>query len=463
MVFDLGRSNLVSSVFNKIRHVTIGSILVKQEIRLFIICIVSISVLYVVQIISPLRLSSDVIVYLSMAESALKGQGFSYHGSSTHYPPGYPAIIALLIYLDIGSSSVFIMLNLVFLTIGHAAAFYICMKYFNFDKKTSYTVLLLLLLSFVFIIQVPFALSDLVFYGVSMTALGCLINMDSEEYSWIFVLCSISLSIAAFQIRTIGIALLLPVFFKMLERLYMSNTYITFKSTKVKTIILIIITSTMLTFLGIFIINHAYTTEALLKIMQQGGGIIDAIGKIWITRIEEVGELIINFPISRITNLFTSLTIVVGIIGILVTGYGIYLRKDELSSIDYYFTIYGIILFCWPHEDVRFWLPIMPFSICYAIIAFNGTNSSDLLITAARIYIIIFTLSGLVVLAYTTRLSLSGSRYPEMMRDKKYYLEYKLLVSNKPLEDKFNINKDAVNILKKYGFVNKWQRYNVDE
>jgi hypothetical protein len=393
-----------------------------------------------------------------MAESALKGHGFTYHGSFTHYPPGYPALIALLTYLGMGRSSFFIGLNLVFLAIGQALAFYICRKYFNFDKSTSYIVLLLLLLSFVFILQVPFPLSDLVFYGLSMIALGCLINIDNEKYGWIFALCSISLCIAAFQIRTIGIALFLPVLLKILEKLYLHNTHFTFKYTKIKIVIYILISLTILTILGIIISHHPYTAEALVKIEQQGGGIIDAIGKIGVTRIEEVGELIINFPISRITGLFTLLSGALGIIGIFITGYGIYLRKDKLSSIDYYFIIYVIILFCWPHEDVRFWLPIMPFLICYAVIAFKGTNRSKLVIIFARSYIVMFTISGLVVFAYTTRLSFSGSQYPELIRNKKYYSEYKLVINNKKIENKNNINEDAINVLKKYGVVNDWQR-----
>jgi hypothetical protein len=296
-----------------------------------------------------------------------------------------------------------------------------------------------------------------------MVALGCLINIDNEKYSWIFALCSISLSIAAFQIRTIGVALFLPVSFKVLGNIYWSDTYVTLKSAKSRMVFFIIISSTILISFGIIIINHAYTAEAILKLTQQSGGIIATMVGIWATRIEEIGELIINFPISRITDLFSSFTRALGIIGILITGYGIYRRKDELSSIDYYFIIYVIMLFCWPHEDVRFWLPIMPFSICYAIIAFKVINSSKLLITTARIYFIIFTLSGLLVFAYTTRISLSGSRYPEMIRNKKYYAEYKLVLSNKNVEENIYINKDAVNVLKKYGVVNKWQRNNDGE
>lgn len=453
----------MSSVINKIERIIRRDISVKQEAKLFIICMVSISVLYLLQIVSPLRLTSDAIVYLSMAESALGGDGFTYHGLLTHYPPGYPALIALLTYFGIGSSLFFIGLNLIFLTIGHALAFYICIEYYNFGKTTSYIVLLLLLLSFVFILQVPFPLSDLVFYGVSMVALGCLINIDNEKYSWIFALCSISLSIAAFQIRTIGVALFLPVSFKVLGNIYWSDTYVTLKSAKSRMVFFIIISSTILISFGIIIINHAYTAEAILKLTQQSGGIIATMVGIWATRIEEIGELIINFPISRITDLFSSFTRALGIIGILISGYGIYRRKDELSSIDYYFIIYVIMLFCWPHEDVRFWLPIMPFSICYAIIAFKVINSSKLLITTARIYFIIFTLSGLLVFAYTTRISLSGSRYPEMIRNKKYYAEYKLVLSNKNVEENIYINKDAVNVLKKYGVVNKWQRNNDGE
>jgi hypothetical protein len=51
---------------------------------------------YVLQVFRPLRLNNDAFVLLTMAESAAHSGGFSDSGQ-TVFPPGYPALLAVLI------------------------------------------------------------------------------------------------------------------------------------------------------------------------------------------------------------------------------------------------------------------------------------------------------------------------------------------------------------------------------
>ena len=125
------------------------------------------SILYLAQVASPLRLTPDAVAYLSLADSFLEGQGFLYRGAATHFPPGYPALLALLIYLGMGFSGVFIGTNLIFLALGHTIFFYIAATVFNFKKNTLYIIICVCLLSSVFILNVPFPLSDIMFYRYS--------------------------------------------------------------------------------------------------------------------------------------------------------------------------------------------------------------------------------------------------------------------------------------------------------
>ncbi|MGC2274192.1 MAG: hypothetical protein WA539_19615, partial [Candidatus Sulfotelmatobacter sp.] len=63
-----------------------------------------ISLAYLMQIASPLRLVGDGVDYLLQASSAADGYGFRVHGEKSMRPPGYPALIFLLLKAGIGKS-----------------------------------------------------------------------------------------------------------------------------------------------------------------------------------------------------------------------------------------------------------------------------------------------------------------------------------------------------------------------
>ena len=51
---------------------------------------------YLLQVFGPLRLNNDAFVLLTMAESAVHSGGF-FESGQTVFPPGYPALLAVLI------------------------------------------------------------------------------------------------------------------------------------------------------------------------------------------------------------------------------------------------------------------------------------------------------------------------------------------------------------------------------
>ncbi len=81
--------------------------------------LISLSILYLLQLASPLRLNVDAIIFISMAESFINGHGFLYHGLPTHFPPGYPALLSFLDFLGLGYSWPFISINIAFLAAGN--------------------------------------------------------------------------------------------------------------------------------------------------------------------------------------------------------------------------------------------------------------------------------------------------------------------------------------------------------
>jgi hypothetical protein len=82
------------------------------------IALAIISLAYLAQIPTPLRLITDGIDYLLQASSAIDGHGFLSHGVHSMRPPGYPALIFLLAKAGLATSWAIVALNCLLLGIG---------------------------------------------------------------------------------------------------------------------------------------------------------------------------------------------------------------------------------------------------------------------------------------------------------------------------------------------------------
>ena len=78
------------------------------RLRIAIAAAVILFLVYPVQIGGPLRLNTDAVKYLMIADSAAHGQGFVYPGEPTPFPPGYPALLAVLIHFRFATASSFV-------------------------------------------------------------------------------------------------------------------------------------------------------------------------------------------------------------------------------------------------------------------------------------------------------------------------------------------------------------------
>src|SRR6185436_5664505 len=130
---------------------------------------------YALQTWSPLRLDTDAVALLSMADSAAHGGGFVNQGHETVFPPGYPALIAVLSKSGLGYSSAVIGMNLLLLLGGLFFAYRILERRFFQNKTTSLYMCSLSLLSYVVVKHFTMPLSDVAFFGIAMC---CLAVMD---------------------------------------------------------------------------------------------------------------------------------------------------------------------------------------------------------------------------------------------------------------------------------------------
>lgn len=179
--------------------------------RILKAAIVTVFLIYLLQIFSPLRLVGDGIDYLLQASSAADGLGFSVHGHTSMRPAGYPFLIVGLIKAGIGKPWAIVALNCLCLAVGCIAIYFISRNTFALTSEGSYIVCLLTMLSFVVVRQAAQPLSDICFFGLSTVCLLLILRSEDQPVrKWPLLTLAGLLVVVCIAVRTIGIALIPP-------------------------------------------------------------------------------------------------------------------------------------------------------------------------------------------------------------------------------------------------------------
>src|SRR5215469_6088119 len=124
---------MAAATYNRLRHQptrTPDSIRFRCSQGLLLL----LSICFVLQVFTPLRLNNDAIVLLSMGESAAHGNGFLDSGERTVFPPGYPALLAILLKSSFAHSWVIVGMNMAFLSLGLCAVYSLLVREFFQDR-----------------------------------------------------------------------------------------------------------------------------------------------------------------------------------------------------------------------------------------------------------------------------------------------------------------------------------------
>ena len=129
---------------------------------------------YLLQMLSPLRLNTDAVVFLTLGESAASGHGFLFRGHSTHFPSGYPMMLAGLDCVRLGVSWAFIGLNCLLAGAAVFASYLLYQRAFGVSGRIAEFLCALLLLCWILIKHVTLPTSDVAFLGwTSLALLAC--------------------------------------------------------------------------------------------------------------------------------------------------------------------------------------------------------------------------------------------------------------------------------------------------
>ncbi len=316
-------------------------------------------VLYLAQLFTPLRLDSDGIAYLSLADSASREGVFSaVRQTNFPFPKGYPAFVFLLMRAGIFSSPLLVISNLLLFAVALVFSFRTLIA-LGFQRSHATIACLLTLLSFAAVKHVTQGRSDFLFFALS--ACACWLMTVSSPYKWVALLPCI---VCAIEVRFIGLALIAPL------------AVTAWPSVSKHRIALAAAALVALGCLGVGIwAGHHYLAY--------------------------FGELVVNAPFSKLPSWSHGLMLIIGGAAWLLFFAGIAAVWRRSLWLAGYLIAYGGLIFPWPYTDPRFWLPAMPLVLLAThsgLMALFETLPRGMLVA----YDVIFCALGFAALIYST-------------------------------------------------------------
>ena len=415
--------------------------LVKVQLGVMLILVA----IYFLQAATPLRLHPDTVVFLSVAETAEHGGGFLYHGQPTVFPPGYPALLALLIRLHLAHVWVIVSLSVLSLAIGLLAVRAI-IESAGFGEHIALGVCILSLLSFVFVKYSAIPLSDTLYFGLSMCCLAAMKQPRSSGFRLRRTIACGALLIASVCVRRVGIALI-PAMVYLLMFECDVRAYAMRLSARMKGAVVLLAACA-----GALVAYVIYGTSTLRDFTAslKGHALADMGLRILTHRLKELGEMALNVPAAALPPIGQHLLTALGVLVFLLVCGGVASRRKQFGVLEAYFIAYVAILFVWPFADPRFWLPVIPLLVAYSGLSLQrlvqGTMASGLL----RGYVVLFAVLGLVTLATSTALTFSGSRFPEAYAYKEFHSTYCAEWHCQGNFDATKVDQDGLHLLRTY-------------
>jgi hypothetical protein len=412
------------------------------------LALLMVAIAYLLQIASPLRLVNDGVDYLLQASSAIDGNGFLVHGVRSMRPPGYPALIWVLAKSGIGTSWAIVALNCFFLGVGCVASYFVLRDSFGFSPQVAQFISLLTLLSFLMIRNVTYPLSDICFFGMSVPCLLVLIRAEADAVSrrlW-WLLLIIPFLFFCIELRTIGIVFIPAFIWAAIGGVAGARRiYPVLRQHRVLTcglllIALVVASRVLLDSRYMHFNAHIFQRRGVLRSVAANIGYHTA----------EWGEMTANAPASKLPAALGLPVQILGAFAILACVVGLWAKRDRPDSLWVYLLGFGSIVFIYPWNDARLWLPVLPFLMGYVLLGLRRMLSPGVLNPLLVVYCSLFCMLGLLALGFSTRLTFAGARFPDIYGDGNFRNAYRIVLRGETPNRGDDVNQDALYLLRRY-------------
>ncbi len=348
--------------------------------------------LYVLQIFTPLRLTTDGIMYLSLADSATRtGFWAAIHQPGFPVPKGYPVFVFLLMKMGLFRSATVVISNLLLFALGLYFSFKAAVGE-HFDRGDAKIACLLTMFSFCAVKFITQGMSDFLFFALSSCV--CWLLTLERWYKWIGItVCSA----AAIEVRFIGLALIAPIL------------VVALRSLRQKTIALGIASGFAIAMLVAGVVaGHQYLASNM-RILRSAG-VWQFAFKTLHAHFQDFGEMTANLPMSKLPGNLGVTLIAIGALVLMAFLIGVFALRKRSLWLCCYLAAYSALVLPWPFTDPRFWLPAMPFVILAlqeALVCLFGIVPKRILVA----YGMVFCILGVVALGYSTKLTFAGKKF----------------------------------------------------
>ena len=399
------------------------------------------------QIASPLRLINDGVDYLLQACSALDGHGFAVRGVHSMRPPGYPTLIFLLAKAGIGSSWAIVALNCLFLWIACWTAYYVLRDSFGLSAQAAQFLVLLTLLSFVVVRNVAYPLSDICYFGESLPCLLMLLRAENKSGTSRLLLLLVAFPLLVFSIalRTIGIVLIPAFLWSAIGGAATGRK--AFPSLRRHAVSATLLAVALILAVGWGFIQSRYWQFNSPTFHHRG--LVRSLVSNFSDHTGEWGEMTLNVPLSKMPSALSWPVRAIGLAAILTCFVGFWMKRRQPDSLLIYVIGYACIVFAYPWLDSRLWLPLVPFLMAYVWLGLQRLLPQPGLSPLRILWCSVFCLVGIAALAFSTRLTFAGPRFPDIYGDGNFRAAYALVLRGDPPKNG-KVDQDAVDLLRRF-------------
>ena len=413
--------------------------------------ILGVALVYLLQLASPLRLVQDGIDYLLIAESLVQGNGFRFPGEAaivTECAPGYPALIALLTWVGLGTSRGVVGLNLACLALGLAAGFVICRRVFECELRTAAVITLLTLLSWAVIKHALLPLSDVPYFGWSMLTL-LVVSVAERRNTMLLWLGAVLLAVGAIMLRTVGITLVPAVLWAWYKGggSWTAHGGLTQRAKLARWLM----SGGLLVLLGVAVRSLLQTNYVHVVVHElYPMGFLQGFLAACTFRLREFGDLAMNVPFSKAPTALRVIYPFLGSLAVATVLRGGWLRLRNIRAVDVYLGSYILLVFGVAYYDTRYWVPVMPLLMVWAATALSRLWQARRTRWVLRAYMAAFAAVGLGAIGYATQISLAGARFPEIYGDGTLRPAYRAAFGQAELSSPSAQNLNALHVLQRY-------------
>jgi len=405
--------------------------------------LVALFLVYAIQLRSPLRLNTDADVILRLTANLTDGQPYLYQGHRPLYPIGMPLFYSFMERAGMANSFGFGLLNLLCLFIA-ALAIWVVSAAFRMSSTMRATVILVAFSSYVLIKHSVLPLTDIPYLAVSMAALALLETIPEHGAARRLALLALAFALvaAAMLIRRIGVALVPAAIYAAFPAEWRQRLLNAFTLAELKRRWPVVVGVVII----LAILVAAHRLIFYLPDLSFQGSITHVVARQVRLRLMDFGDLILNLPLDEVARLRPALDLAgLGLTALMLIG--LWRWRQKLHPTHVYLIAYLAILAIWPFTDVRFWIPVLPLIVIVVIQSAESSTCAKACRRATAVYLAYYTMTVVIAVAYTTRLTFAGSRFPERYGGGSMKAAYEEAWSGQ-VEDP---NDDRVNLIHRYG------------